>query len=135
MLRRLALFAAALAATAAAPAGAVGRADLDRISAAAPGVPREALGLALSAVECAQSHGQGRDATRLTLIDYSKPSLEPRLWVIDLSRPAVLYTEYVAHGRNSGENLATRFSNVEGSYQTSLGLFLTGETYHGGNGY
>ena len=106
-----------------------------RLAAAAPKADAAAIRLAVSAMECAQAHGQGADAKRLTVIDYSKPSLEPRLWVFDLATDTLLFEEHVAHGRNSGENLTTSFSNAEGSYQTSLGLFLTGETYQGGNGY
>ncbi|HSG38159.1 MAG TPA: murein L,D-transpeptidase catalytic domain family protein, partial [Thermoanaerobaculia bacterium] len=71
----------------------------------------------------------------LTIIDYSLPSTQPRLWVLDLARGEVLFHELVAHGAGTGENYATRFSNVKDSRQTSLGLFLTGGTYQGGNGY
>lgn len=71
----------------------------------------------------------------LTVIDYSLPSTEPRLWVIDRAGGRVLFHRLVAHGRGSGENYATRFSNREGSRQSSLGLFLTEETYIGSNGY
>jgi hypothetical protein len=71
----------------------------------------------------------------LTVIDYSKPSTEPRLWVLDLARERVLFEERVAHGQGSGDNYATRFSNLEGSHQTSLGLFRTADTYVGTNGY
>ena len=74
-------------------------------------------------------------STRLAVIDYSRPSTQQRLWVFDLQEPRLLYSEYVAHGRNSGENLATRFSNRDGSLQSSLGLFRTAETYDGDNGY
>lgn len=49
--------------------------------------------------------------------------------------PRLLYAEHVAHGRGSGANQASAFSNIEGSHQSSLGLFRTAETYHGGNGY
>ncbi len=52
-----------------------------------------------------------------------------------MARKRLLYAEHVAHGRGSGDNLATEFSNVEGSHQTSLGLFLTDQTYYGANGY
>jgi hypothetical protein len=69
------------------------------------------------------------------VIDYSRPSTEPRLWLIDVEAGRVLAVEHVAHGRGSGEDRATRFSNVEGSYQTSLGLYVANETYVGGNGY
>jgi hypothetical protein len=57
------------------------------------------------------------------------------LWIFDLSAHRLLYNELVAHGRNSGENLATSFSNDLGSAQTSLGLFRTLGTYFGHDGY
>lgn len=101
----------------------------------APGLKREVLELAVSAYDCARRAGQAPSARRLAVIDYSLPSTEPRLWVFDMRRQRLLYAEHVAHGQGSGENLATEFSNIEGSYQTSLGLFVTDETYHGANGY
>jgi hypothetical protein len=74
-------------------------------------------------------------ADRLAVIDYSRPSLEPRLWVFDLSGPRLLFAELVAHGQGSGDNQPTRFSNADGSHAASLGLFVTGDTYLGRNGY
>jgi hypothetical protein len=106
-----------------------------RLALAAPNANPVALKLAVSAMQCAQANGQGVEAKRLTLIDYSKPSLEPRLYVFDLENDQLLFEEHVAHGRNSGNNETTSFSNQDSSYQTSLGLFLTGETYEGSNGY
>jgi hypothetical protein len=101
----------------------------------ADGLSPKVLAMALDAVSCARARGvEGRDDL-LTVIDYSLPSTEPRLWVLDLARGEVLYRELVAHGRGSGDKYATRFSNVNDSHQTSLGLFLTGGTYEGGNGY
>ncbi len=101
----------------------------------AQGLSPKVLAMALDAVECAQAKGvEGRDDI-LTVIDYSLPSTKPRLWVLDLERGEVLYHELVAHGRGTGDNYATRFSNNMDSHQTSLGLFLTGGTYEGGNGY
>jgi hypothetical protein len=105
------------------------------IAGLAPLANREALELALTAMRCAQNSGVGVDASRLAFIDYSRPSTEPRLWVFDIERNRLLYEEVVAHGRGSGENLAKVFSNVSGSHASSLGLFLTRETYHGRNGY
>ena len=93
------------------------------------------LRLALNAAACARGTGAVANDRLLTIIDYSKASTEPRLWVLDLEREQVLFEELVAHGRGSGENFATRFSNAEGSHQTSLGLFRTADTYVGGNGY
>lgn len=71
----------------------------------------------------------------LTLIDFTKPSTEKRLWVIDMAARCVLFNTHVAHGQGSGDNYATRFSNRSGSHASSLGLYLTGDTYQGGNGY
>lgn len=107
----------------------------ERLQQQAPGLKREVLELALSAQDCARASGQAPRARRLAVIDYSLPSTETRMWVFDLPRKRLLYAEHVAHGRGSGDNLATEFSNVEGSHQTSLGLFVTDETYYGANGY
>ena len=71
----------------------------------------------------------------LTIIDFNLPSTEKRMYVLDLSKKEVLYVTHVAHGRNSGGNFATSFSNKNGSYQSSLGFYRTAETYNGGNGY
>ena len=77
----------------------------DMLAAAAPNANPEVIRLALSAVECASRSGRGI-SDRVTIIDYSKPSTERRLWVFDLSRKALLYNEFVAHGRDSGDNFA-----------------------------
>lgn len=106
-----------------------------RLARLAPAADPEVLRLAVEAWQCAAVRGDAAEARRLAVIDYSRPSTEPRLWVFDVARESLLYTEVVAHGRNTGGNLATRFSNDDGSYQSSLGLFRTAETYTGENGY
>jgi hypothetical protein len=70
----------------------------------------------------------------LTVIDYTKPSNERRLWVFDLNHSRVLFEELTAHGKNSGDNQAVRFSNAPGSLMTSLGAFTTGNAYVGRHG-
>ncbi|HET8942851.1 MAG TPA: murein L,D-transpeptidase catalytic domain family protein [Rudaea sp.] len=104
------------------------------LSTLAPDANPKVIGLALAATDCAFRNGQP-PSDKLAVIDYSKPSTEPRLWVFDLKRRTLLYQELVAHGRNSGENLATKFSNTLQSRQSSLGLFRTLGTYVGHNGY
>ena len=91
--------------------------------------------LALSAANCALRSGSVADLATLTVIDYSRPSTEKRLWVFDLETRALLFEELVAHGRGSGDNVATAFSNTPESHQSSLGLFRTEDTYVGRNGY
>lgn len=71
----------------------------------------------------------------LTIIDFSKPSTEERFFIIDLAKEKVLVSSVVSHGKNSGSNLATSFSNTINSYKSSLGFFLTENTYMGKNGY
>ncbi len=99
------------------------------------GVSPEVLELALNATSCAAISGAIDTPPTLTLIDYSRPSVEPRLWVFDLATGDLLFRELVAHGRNTGDNLATKFSNDMDSRQTSLGLFVTDDPYVGSNGY
>lgn len=101
----------------------------------APGLHAEALELAFRAVDTAARQGLVGRPELLTVIDYSLPSTVPRLFVFDVQRRVLLFRELVAHGKNSGENLTTRYSNKEGSLATSLGLFVTEGTYMGGNGY
>ncbi len=70
----------------------------------------------------------------LTIIDFSLWSNQKRLWVIDMESNEVLYHTLVAHGRNSGEEFATNFSNKSESYKSSLGFYLTAEIYTGKHG-
>jgi hypothetical protein len=91
--------------------------------------------LALGAVQCTVRSGAIADPSTLTVIDYSKPSSEKRLWVFDLRSHDLLYEELVAHGQGSGDNLANVFSNEPDTHASSLGLFLTEDTYVGKNGY
>jgi len=71
----------------------------------------------------------------ISIIDFTLPSTEKRMVVLDLEQQKILFHTIVSHGRNSGEKYATSFSNKHGSYQSSLGFYLTENTYFGGNGY
>jgi L,D-transpeptidase-like protein len=115
-----------------APEAALSADDLARL---APAADPNVLELALGAMRCAQADGVGEHAQRLAVIDYSRSSLEPRLWVFDLASDTLLYQELVAHGQGSGGDVPNRFSNDDGSHASSLGLFVTRDTYVGHNGY
>ncbi|MDQ3056985.1 MAG: murein L,D-transpeptidase catalytic domain family protein [Pseudomonadota bacterium] len=111
-------------------------ADLvQRLHRLAPDADPGVIALAVESRACALKSGNVHGGSRMAVIDYTRPSTQKRMWVFDLDRSQLLYSEHVAHGRGSGENYATSFSNRDSSYQTSLGLFSTNETYVGGNGY
>lgn len=78
---------------------------------------------------------EGRKKDILTLIDFTKPSTQERLYVFDMKKKALLFSSVVSHGRNSGGTYATEFSNQDGSHKSSLGFYLTQNTYQGRNGY
>jgi len=98
----------------------------------------EVLELALKAYEQAEDVA---DRPVLTIIDYELSSYQKRLWVIDMERGFPLHQEWVSHGmgspRGSGGTMeeALSFSNEPGTLKSSLGLFVTAETYYGRHGY
>ena len=69
----------------------------------------------------------------LTVCDFSMSSNTKRLWVIDTEEKKVLFNSLVAHGKNTGEEFATNFSNTNSSLQSSLGFYITDATYSGDN--
>ena len=70
----------------------------------------------------------------LSIVDLSQPSNRKRLYVVDLQNKKILFNTYVSHGRGSGDLVATSFSNVNSSFQTSLGFYKTLDTYMGKHG-
>ena len=85
----------------------------------------------------AQLNSEGKLANKdiITIVDFSKPSTEERLFVINLKTKKVIAKSLCAHGKNSGEVWAEKFSNNSESYQSSLGFFVANETYCGSNGF
>ena len=70
----------------------------------------------------------------LVMVDYTKPSTEERLFIIDLRKKQLLISSLVTHGRGTGDLYATKFSNKNNSYSTSSGFYLTGNIYNGKHG-
>jgi hypothetical protein len=70
----------------------------------------------------------------LTLIDFRKSANSKRLWVIDIIKKKLLFHSLTAHGRNTGDVFASKFSNKHNSHQSSLGFYITGNTYIGKHG-
>lgn len=112
--------------------------DVDKtstqLSKKASTLDKDVLKMALTAYNNADKQGLVKKPV-LTVIDYSIQSTEPRMWVFDLNKNSVDFYTHVAHGRNTGGLHATQFSNQNGSKQSSLGTFITADTYQGGNGY
>jgi hypothetical protein len=74
------------------------------------------------------------DKSVLTIADFDQNSTKKRLWIIDLDKKALLLNTWVAHGQNSGADIASKFSNVNNSFQSSVGFYVTGEIYNGQHG-
>jgi hypothetical protein len=99
----------------------------------APELNKKVLKYALTAYKQAAKHGDVKKSV-LTVIDYSLPSSKQRMWIFDVNKEKLLYHTYVAHGQNSGMNVPHHFSNQSSSKATSLGTFVTKDTYMGSKG-
>lgn len=108
--------------------------QVHHLSNKAPQLNRNVLKMALTAYKNARQGG-GVKKSVLTVIDYSLPSNKERMWVFDLKKERLLYNTYVAHGKNSGANRANHFSNTPSSKESSLGTYITKNTYIGHKGY
>jgi hypothetical protein len=71
----------------------------------------------------------------LSIVDFSQSSKKERLYVIDMAKKELIYNSLVAHGKKSGEEFANSFANILDSGKSSLGFYVTGETYYGKHGY
>lgn len=99
------------------------------------GLSREAFDFALEGYYKLRAQNAIFCDDNITVIDFSLPSVQKRLFVIDLKQGRLLMNTYVAHGQGSGRNIAKYFSNRPSSFQSSLGFYRTAETYQGKHGY
>lgn len=108
--------------------------DEGKILAHASGLSPRVLEHALNGYHWALTHGNVNNPTILTIVDFTKPSTDKRLWVIDLKSGKTLMNLHTTHGSGSGDLYATHFSNRPGSNQSSLGVYKTLNTYGGKHG-
>ena len=107
--------------------------QVQHLSQKAPALKKNVLKLALTAYYNATEKG-GVKKPILTVIDYSLPSSQQRMCIFYLNKKPFIYNTYVAHGRNSGDTVANHFSNAPNSKATSLGTYITQDTYVGSKG-
>lgn len=98
-------------------------------------IPEPAIHIALNGYYDLKNKGKIKKDSLLVLVDFSKPSKEKRLHILDIKNEKVLRSTYVAHGMQSGLQMAESFSNRRLSNKSSLGLYVTKETYEGKHGY
>ena len=106
-----------------------------KLALAAKGLSYQAFEMAYTGMHELYEAGKIQNNQLLTIVDFSLPSTQKRLFVIDVIKGALLFNTYVAHGKNSGKLMATRFSNRPNSYESSLGFYVTENTYKGKHGF
>jgi hypothetical protein len=106
--------------------------DLDL---AGHGMKEEVLESALKGFDKLSGEGKIANPDKLTIADFSQPSNQKRLYVIDLTKRQLVFQSLVSHGRGTGTLWAKSFSNSPSSYKSSPGFYVTEETYTGHNGY
>ncbi|MEO6329445.1 MAG: murein L,D-transpeptidase catalytic domain family protein [Ginsengibacter sp.] len=99
------------------------------------GLSREAYDYAVKGFNYLRSLGKLNNDNIISIVDFSLPSSKKRLFILDLKNYKILFNTYVAHGRNSGKDIANQFSNENESYKSSLGFYVTGDTYMGNHGF
>lgn len=107
----------------------------DLISLGEYGLERDVFFKAYKGYQYLENRGLLTNTNLLTICDYSQSSNNKRLYVIDLVNSRLLFNTYVSHGKNSGNEFATSFSNFDNSNKSSLGFLVTGNTYNGKAGY
>ncbi len=107
----------------------------DSLRLASYGLARQAFDYAMKGFNSLKETGGLVNQNIISIVDFSKPSSQKRLFVIDLKNYKVLFNTYVAHGVNSGKEFANQFSNRPESNKSSLGFYETADTYFGKHGY
>lgn len=99
------------------------------------GLSEEAYQYAIRGLREVKAEGMLKNDSIITIVDFDQPSYQKRMYVIDIKNYKMLFNTWTAHGRNTGREMAINFSNNPQSYKSSLGLYITDDTYFGNNGY
>ena len=106
----------------------------DEINLGQYGLSKEAFTYAYKGYQRLLAKKRISNSEYLTICDFSQPSSQKRLYLIDIANSKLVLNTYVAHGRKSGAEYATRFSNKPKSLQSSLGFYITQTIYNGEHG-
>ena len=106
----------------------------DSLGLEAMGLSRKAFDMALKGMEKLKKADRIH-SNILSIIDFTQSSTSKRLFVFDLDNGRLLFNTLVAHGKKTGEEWARSFSNSPRSNKSSIGFYVTGQTYNGSNGY
>lgn len=101
----------------------------------AKGLSEDAYQYAIKGFHEVAAEGLLKNDSILTIVDFDQPSYQKRMYIIDVKNYKILFNTWTAHGRNTGKEMAVNFSNQPNSYKSSLGVYVTEDTYFGNNGY
>lgn len=107
----------------------------DELDLSRSGLSRYAFNYAVKGYNYLLADGKLKNEQIISIVDFSQASSKKRLYIIDLKNKKVLFNTYVSHGRNSGKAMANEFSNEPESNKSSLGFYVTGDTYIGKHGF
>ncbi len=107
----------------------------DSLHLSSVGLSQQAFDYAIKGYTYLKNQGKLQNQRILSIIDFTKPSSQKRLYILDVTNFKLLFNTYVAHGQNTGQEYASKFSNKAESFQSSLGFYVTTGTYMGKNGF
>ncbi|MHB9055746.1 MAG: murein L,D-transpeptidase catalytic domain family protein [Paludibacteraceae bacterium] len=99
------------------------------------GLTKSAFDYAIRNYSILKEKGMLDNDSIITIIDFDQPSYQKRMYIIDLKNYKILFNTWTAHGKNTGAAIAKKFSNTPESLESSLGVFVTEDTYFGKHGY
>ena len=107
----------------------------DNLNLDSMGLSSQAFTYAFEGYTTLKNSGELKNDSILTIVDFDQPSYKKRMYVINIKSAKLLFNTWSAHGKNTGAAIAKDFSNKPHSHKSSLGFYLTENTYMGGNGY